>query len=79
MKGQMKIYYDEESDYLEIFVGNPRPDYGEEVADGITIFRDEETGEVFGIGILGFKKRARDLQEIKLDLPIDISLFAKSV
>ena len=79
MKGQMRIYYDEESDYLEIFVGDPRPDYGEEVADGVTIFKDEETDEVFGIGILGFKKRARNLQEIKLDLPIDISLFAKSV
>ena len=73
----MKIYYDEISDYLEIFIENPRPDYGEEVADGVTLFRDQETGEVFGVGVIGFKKRAKNLQEIKLDLPLDISLLAR--
>ena len=55
----MKIYYDEEGDYLEIFIGDSRLDYGEELADGVTLFRDQETDEVFGIGIIGFKKRAK--------------------
>ena len=75
----MSIYYDEEGDYLDIFVGEPKSNYGEEVTEGITVFKDEETNEIIGVGILNFKKRAKKLQEIKLDLPIDIGLFAKEV
>ena len=77
MKGKMNLYYDEESDYLEIFIGDPKPNYGEEVGNGITLFKDEKTNEVIGIGILSFKKRAKKLEEIKLDLPVDIGLFAR--
>ncbi|MDD5192353.1 MAG: DUF2283 domain-containing protein [Candidatus Nanoarchaeia archaeon] len=77
MKGKMNIYYDEEADYLEIFIGESRPNYGEEASDNITIFRDEKTNEVIGLGILNFKKRAKNLQGIKLDLPIDIGIFLK--
>lgn len=73
----MNIYYDEEGDYLEIFVGEPEANYGEEIAEGVTLFKSEETDEVIGIGIINFKKRAKKLQEIKLDLPVDIGLFAK--
>lgn len=73
----MNIYYDEEADYLEIFIGESKPNYGEEVSNNITIFRDEKTNEVIGLGILNFKKRAKNLQEIKLDLPVDIGIFLK--
>ena len=73
MKGKLNIYYDEEGDYLDIFIGKPRPNYGEEIAKGVTLFKDEETNEVIGIGILSFKKRAKDLKEISLNLPIDIN------
>ena len=79
MKGQMNIYYDEESDYLEIFTGDPKTNYGEEVSEGITLFKEEETDEIIGVGILNFKKRAKSLREIKLDLPIDISFISKIV
>ncbi len=35
----MRIYYDEEGDYLEIFIGNPRPNYGEGIAsEGYSTF-----------------------------------------
>mgnify|MGYP001588897626 CR=1 FL=1 len=77
MKGKMNIYYDEEADYLEIFVGDPRPNYGEEVAEGITLFKDEKTDEVIGIGILNFRKKSKSLDEIKLDIPVDIGLFSR--
>ena len=77
MKGKMSIYYDEEGDYLDIFIGEPKPNYGKEVAEGITIFKDEKTDEVIGIGIVGFKKRAENLREIRLNLPVDIGLFAE--
>lgn len=79
MKGQMCVYYDDESDYLEIFAGEPGANYGEEIESDITLFKDEKTNEAVGIGIFNFKKRAKNLQEIKLDLPIDISLIAKNI
>jgi uncharacterized protein YuzE len=79
MKGQMSVYYDDEADYLEIFAEEPGNNYGEEIESDITLFRNEETNEAVGIGIFNFKKRAKNLQEIKLNLPIDISLIAKKI
>ncbi|MBU3923824.1 MAG: DUF2283 domain-containing protein [Nanoarchaeota archaeon] len=76
MKGQLRIYYDEEGDFLEIRVGEARSNYGEERSDDITIFKDTETDEVVGIGILNFKKRA-NLRNFEVVLPVDIGLFAK--
>jgi len=73
------VYYDEEGDFLEIRVGAPRANYGDHVNDDIVIFRDEKTDEAVGIGIFNFKTRVKNLQEIKLDLPIDIALFAKTL
>ncbi len=72
----MRIYYDEEGDYLDIFVGEPRPNYGEDTDDDVTVFKDEETDEIVGIGILNFKKRSKNLDEIKLNLPLKINFSA---
>lgn len=74
-KGKLRIYYDEEGDYFTLFVGSPKSNYGEEITDYITLFRDNKTDEVIGIGILNFKRRLKDLQELKIDLPVGISLF----
>ncbi len=76
MKGKMSFYYDEEADYLEIFIGDSRPNYGEEISDGITVFKDEDTDEIIGIGILGFRKRAKSLKDSNLDLPFEVN-FSK--
>ena len=76
MKGQMRIYYDEEGDYLEIFIGDSRPNYGEETSSGITLFKDEKTDEVVGVGILNFRKSAKNLDEIKLNLPFKVNFSA---
>ena len=78
MKGKMRVYYDEQGDYLEIRIGDPKPNYGEELSDDITIFKDEKTDEVVGIGILNFKNKA-NLNNLEIDLPLDISLFAKEL
>jgi len=74
MKGKMNIYYDEEGDYLEIFAGAPKENYGEDIAEDVTLFKDEKTDEVVGIGILNFKKRATSLHEILSNLPISIKI-----
>ena len=73
MEGEMRIYYDEEGDYLEIFVGDSRPNYGEDIGDDVTLFKDQETDEVIGMGILNFRKRAKNLKDIELKLPFKVN------
>jgi hypothetical protein len=79
MKGRMNIYYDEGGDYLEIFITDKRPNYGEDIASGITIFKDEETDEAIGIGILNFRKKAKTLHELELELPFKVNFSALKV
>jgi len=79
MKGKMSIYYDEEGDFLEIFTKTGRPNYGEDVASGITVFKDEKTDEIIGVGILNFKEKAKNLDEIDLDLPFEINFSMLSI
>jgi len=73
MNGQMKIYYDEEGDFLEIFIKKGVPNYGEEIAPGITVFKEEDTDEIIGVGILNFRKKAKYLNEIELNLPFEVN------
>ena len=35
----MSVYYDEEGDYLEIFIEGSSPTYGEEIGDDITLLK----------------------------------------
>ena len=79
MKGQMVLNYDEESDYLEIFISGKSPTYAEEIGDDITLFKSEATNEIIGIGILNFKTRTKSLQEIKLNLPFEINFSSLKV
>lgn len=72
MNTNMRIYYDEEGDCLEIFIGSPRPNYGEDLSSGVTIFKDEETDEVTGVGILNFRKKSKTLKDIEVKLPFKI-------
>ena len=73
MKGPMRVYYDEEGDFLEISVGKPTKCYASEVQSGVFLRVDEKTEEVKSVGILGFKKRAKDLKEIKLNIPVEVN------
>ena len=76
MKGPMRLYYDEDGDFLEISVGEPTKCYAEEAEPGVFIRIDKKTGEAKSIGILNFKKRAKDLQDVILNLPLRITLEA---
>ena len=69
----MRIHYDEEGDFLEIAVGKPSKCYAEEVKPGVFVRIDEKTNEVRSVGILSFKKRANEIKDIKLDLPIEVN------
>lgn len=74
----MLVYYDEEGDYLEIRIGDPTENYGENISNDITIFKDEKTNEVVGIGILNFKKKT-SLNNLEIDLPIDINFISRAI
>ncbi|MBI2656203.1 hypothetical protein HYX03_00505 [Candidatus Woesearchaeota archaeon] len=91
MKGPMRVYYDEEGDFLEISIGNPTKCYASEVKPGVFLRIDEthenqkfsghrkskrfsrESEEVKSIGIIDFKKRTKNLQDIKLDIPVEVN------
>ncbi len=70
----MSVHYDEDGDLLEISVGKPTECYAEEVEQCVFVRKDEKTDEVKGIGIIGFKKRSKDLKDIELMLPFKINI-----
>jgi uncharacterized protein YuzE len=73
MKGPMRIYYDEEGDYLTIFVGEPKANYGEDISQDVTLFKDEKTDEIIGLGVLNFRERAKSLKDIEIELPFSVN------
>ncbi|MEK6903521.1 MAG: hypothetical protein AABW64_02650 [Nanoarchaeota archaeon] len=79
MKGPMRVYYDEEGDFLEISVGKPTKSYAEEVQEGVFIRKDETTEEIKSVGILSFKKRAKTLQDIEVDVPVEITFPSSAI
>ena len=79
MKESIDIYYDEETDYLEVSFGSPpKTEYTEQHDSEILITRDANTGEVKSIGIIAFKKRTEILKSILkkvgVSMPLDISI-----
>lgn len=70
------MHYDEEADYLEIFVGEPRADYGEHISEDIVLFKYEDDDKLYGIGIFNFKKRAGELSDVLSKLPVSIKIEA---
>ncbi len=73
MKGQMQIYYDEESDFLEINIGKYTRGYFKDVDEGIAERIDEKTGKVTGIAILGFKKISQLKGKVNLPVKLEIT------
>jgi len=76
------IYYDEEGDFLELTFGEPpENEYSEQTESGIFITKNEKTNQLYGIGILGFKKRCYVLNEIlkkmNINFPLNISCSDK--
>lgn len=70
----MNIYYDEEGDFLEMSFGDISNCYFDNLGDGVFKIIDKQTKEVKGIAIFSFRRRTRDLEEIKLSLPFKLSI-----
>ena len=71
------IYYDEESDFLEVFFGEaPENEYSEEIEPGIFITKNEDDSSLRGIGIFSFKKRCNVLKDLfkrfDINFPLNI-------
>jgi len=77
MENQIRIYYDQKADYLEVRFTGPRENYGDDINEYLVIFRDEETDEIIGFGVFNFKKHTSELKEVldkmNISMPINIS------
>lgn len=63
----------EDQEEIQQTLTNPPPNYGEDITDDITVFKEEKTNEVVGIGIQEFKEKTKNLQDIKLKLPFEVN------
>lgn len=73
MKNKTHPYYDEEGDFLEIFIRGPVECYAEEIEPGVFVRISKNNGNVKSISILDFRKRAH-LRDIEFNLPIIFNL-----
>ena len=69
MKSKMHIHYDQEGDFLEIRVGQPKEGHFNEVGDDIFERVDEKSGKVVGLAIFNFKKRTQNMKDLDVSLP----------
>jgi len=72
----MNIYYDEEGDFLEISTGDISNCYFNNIGDGIFEIIDKTNKKVKGIAIFSFKKRTKNLENLKISLPFKIELIS---
>ena len=72
----MKVYYDEEGDFLEISIGNPTACIADEVEPGIFLRKDEKTKQIKSIGILNFKSRSKKPKDIEIFLPVRLEAYS---
>jgi len=74
MKGNLKIYYDEKGDFLEIHIGKYKEGYFRNLGRGVFERIDKKTGNVTGVAISSFKKRTQGLKQLDVTLPMKIEL-----
>jgi hypothetical protein len=83
MKNQetFDIYYDELGDFLEISFGLlPETEYTEDIEEGVSVTKDKKTDEIKSIGIVSFKKRAKEailkkiLKRLGISIPLEIGV-----
>jgi len=70
----LNIYYDEAGDILEIRMGNPTVSYMKDLGNDIFERIDNETGEIKGLVIMNFKKRAHNKL---IEIPVQVKLDAE--
>lgn len=69
---KLHIYYDIESDYLEIRFGEPTESRYEKIGPDTFVRIDEKTGEVKGYAIFNLKKAKNPLKTINVNIPASV-------
>jgi len=62
-KEKLDWQYDEEADVLYIAIGKPQPALGVDVGDGMIVRYTNDTKDVVGLTIIGFKDRLMNAME----------------
>ena len=73
----MQIYYDAESDYLEIRFGKPAESHYDKIGEDLFVRIDEKTGEETGYAIFNARKGS-SLKTIEVDIPFTLLKKIKS-
>jgi uncharacterized protein YuzE len=68
--GAMKVWYDEEGDYFEIRTGDAKG-HMKDVGDDMWK-RVDESGNIIGFAILGFKKRLKE-KNAEIEMPLTVT------
>jgi uncharacterized protein YuzE len=68
MAQNINVYYDAETDILEIQLGEPTESYFDEISDDVFEGHDEKTGELKGFKIFNLSKRG-GIKDINIPLP----------
>lgn len=66
----MHIYYDAESDYLEIRFGAPTPAHYEKIGEDTYIRLEEGTEETKGYAVFNVQKATSPLKTIDVEIPL---------
>ena len=77
MKEQkLDIYYDKETDILELTIGEPSSCIFDEVDDDLFEARDEKTNKLKGYKIFNFLKRGgfSGIKKIEINLPAGVNI-----
>ena len=69
---KLHIYYDIESDYLEIRFGEPTESRYEKISPDTFARIDEKTNEVKGYAIFNLKKAKNPFKTIDVNMPVGV-------
>ncbi len=71
MAGRLKIWYDDEGDYLEFYTAKKKGIF-EDLGNGIFKRVDIKTNKVIGFGILHFKKKMKKNKEFEFPVRVNV-------
>lgn len=69
----LEIYYDNEADILEIFIGEPIDCFYDEIDDDLFEGRDMKTNELKGFKVFNFLKRG-GMKNIRIPLSANVNI-----
>ena len=69
---KLHLYYDTESDYLEIRFGEPTESHYEKIGSDTFVRIDKKTGEIKGYAVFNVKKSENPLKILDVEIPTNL-------